>query len=80
MVCGVCSRKFVIVDPTRYGCSGWRYRGQSVCNNTVMASRQLVESMLLAAIVGVAGLQQTAERGGRLVYEQGVGVIGSSLR
>ncbi len=36
--------------------------------------------LLLASLVGVAGLQQTAERGGRLVYEQGVGVIGSSLR
>ena len=37
-------------------------------------------ALLIAALVGVAGLQQTAERGGRLVYEQGVGVIGSSLR
>ena len=37
-------------------------------------------ALLVAAIIGVAGLQQTAERGGRLVYEQGVGVIGSSLR
>jgi uncharacterized membrane protein len=36
--------------------------------------------LLLAALVGVVGLQQTAQRGGRLVYEQGVGVIGSSLR
>lgn len=36
--------------------------------------------LLVAALVGMAGLQQTAERGGRLVYEQGVGVIGSSLR
>lgn len=35
--------------------------------------------LLLAALVGVVGLQQTAERGGRLVYEQGVGVIGSNL-
>jgi hypothetical protein len=26
------------------------------------------------------GLLQTAERGGRLVYEQGVGVIGAGLR
>ncbi len=37
-------------------------------------------ALLVAAIIGVAGLQQTAERGGRLVYEQGVGVIGSTLR
>ena len=37
-------------------------------------------ALLIAALVGVAGLQHTAERGGRLVYEQGVGVIGSSLR
>ncbi len=36
--------------------------------------------MLAAALVGVAGVQQTAERGGRLVYEQGVGVIGAGLR
>jgi len=36
--------------------------------------------LLLASLVGVAGLLQTAERGGRLVYEHGVGVIGSSLR
>lgn len=36
--------------------------------------------LLLASMVGVVALQQTAERGGRLVYEQGVGVIGSSLR
>jgi uncharacterized membrane protein len=36
--------------------------------------------LLVAALLGVAGLQQTAERGGRLVYEQGVGVIGSGLR
>jgi len=37
-------------------------------------------ALLVAALLGVGGLQQTAERGGRLVYEQGVGVIGSSLR
>ena len=36
--------------------------------------------LLVAAIIGVAGLQQTAERGGRLVYEHGVGVIGAGLR
>jgi uncharacterized membrane protein len=36
--------------------------------------------LLVAALAGVAGLQQAAERGGRLVYEHGVGVIGSSLR
>jgi uncharacterized membrane protein len=33
--------------------------------------------LLAAAFAGVAGLQQTAERGGRLVYEYGVGVIGA---
>ena len=37
-------------------------------------------ALLIAALIGVAGLQQTAERGGRLVYEQGVGVIGSTSR
>jgi hypothetical protein len=36
--------------------------------------------LLAAAVIGVVGLQQTAERGGRLVYEQGVGVIGAGLR
>jgi uncharacterized membrane protein len=36
--------------------------------------------LLAAAVVGVVGLLQTAERGGRLVYEQGVGVIGAGLR
>jgi uncharacterized membrane protein len=36
--------------------------------------------LLLAAAIGVVGLQQAAERGGRLVYEQGVGVIGAGLR
>jgi hypothetical protein len=50
LVCGRCGRKFVIVDPTRYGCSGWRYRGESVCDNTIMASRQVVESVLLKTI------------------------------
>jgi uncharacterized membrane protein len=36
--------------------------------------------LLVAAVIGLMGLQQTAERGGRLVYEQGVGVIGAGLR
>lgn len=36
--------------------------------------------LFAAAVAGVVGLQQTAERGGRLVYEQGVGVIGAGLR
>ena len=36
--------------------------------------------LFVAAVAGVAGLLQTAERGGRLVYEQGVGVIGAGLR
>jgi uncharacterized membrane protein len=31
--------------------------------------------LLTAALIGVLFLQQTAERGARLVYEQGVGVI-----
>jgi DNA invertase Pin-like site-specific DNA recombinase len=48
--CGQCGHNFVIIDPTRYGCSGWKYRGLSVCTNTVMASRKLVESLLLEAI------------------------------
>lgn len=36
--CGQCSNKFVIVDPLRYACSGWLYRGQSVCANTIKVS------------------------------------------
>jgi hypothetical protein len=36
--------------------------------------------LLAAAFIGVVGLLQTAERGGRVVYEQGVGVIGAGLR
>ncbi|MBC7840014.1 MAG: hypothetical protein H7Y39_15465 [Nitrospiraceae bacterium] len=39
-----------IVDPRRYGCGGWQYRGQSVCSNTIKVSRAIVESVLLAAI------------------------------
>jgi hypothetical protein len=27
LTCGQCGHKFVILDPTRYGCSGWKYRG-----------------------------------------------------
>ena len=34
----------------RYGCSGWKYRGLSVCSNTTIAPRQLMESVLLEAI------------------------------
>jgi uncharacterized membrane protein len=33
--------------------------------------------LMAAALIGVVALQQTAERGARLVYEYGVGVIGS---
>lgn len=51
----------------------------SVAFRAPLARRYRV-ALLVAALVGVAGLQQTAQRGGRLVYEQGVGVIGSSLR
>lgn len=50
LICGQCGHKFVILDPTRYGCSGWKYRGLSVCSNTTMAPRKLVESLLLDAI------------------------------
>ena len=48
--CGQCGNNYIIVDRTRYGCAGWRYRGQSVCNNTIMASRKLIETLLLQAI------------------------------
>ncbi len=50
LTCGQCGHKFVILDSTRYGCSGWKYRGLSVCSNTTMAPRKLVEELLLDAI------------------------------
>jgi site-specific DNA recombinase len=49
--CGMCGRKFVVISPTEYGCSGWKYRGLSVCQNTIKVSRQLLESLLLRAIL-----------------------------
>ena len=50
LVCGQCGRKFVVLSPTEYGCSGRKYRLSSVCTSTSKVSRQLVESLLLAAI------------------------------
>lgn len=50
LVCGECGRKFIVVNPREYGCSGWKYRGRSVCANTTTVSGHLVESLLLAAI------------------------------
>ena len=50
LLCGQCGSKFVIADPMRYACSGWLYRGQSVCANTIKVSRSLVESRLLASL------------------------------
>jgi hypothetical protein len=50
LTCGQCQHKFVIVDPRHYGCSGWLYRGQSVCSNTIKVSRTVVESVLLQSI------------------------------
>ena len=50
LTCGQCGRKFVILDATRYGCSGWKYRGLSVCSNTTMVPRALIEGRLLDAI------------------------------
>lgn len=41
---------FPLFDPRHYGCSGWKYRGLSVCSNTIKASRAIVESVLLSAI------------------------------
>lgn len=37
-------------DPRHYGCGGWKYRGLTVCRNTIKVSRAIVESVLLAAI------------------------------
>ncbi|SLM48423.1 Site-specific recombinases [Nitrospira japonica] len=50
LTCGQCGYRFVIIDPSRYGCSGWKYRGLSVCTNTIMASRKLIEKILLESI------------------------------
>ena len=50
LVCAQCQRKFIIVDPQHYACSGWKYRGLSVCTNTLKVSRAVVESVLLEAI------------------------------
>ena len=50
LTCGQCGGKYVICEPTRYGCSSWLYRGLSVCDNTIKVSRQLVESLLLESI------------------------------
>ena len=50
LICAQCGHKFIIVDPRHYGCSGWQYRGQSVCSNTIKGLRAIVESVLLAAI------------------------------
>ena len=38
------------MDPQHYGCSGWQYRGGSVCSNTIKVSRAVVESVLLESI------------------------------
>ncbi len=45
-----CTHKFIIVDPLHYACGGWKYRGQSVCSNTIKVSRAIVESVLFDAI------------------------------
>lgn len=50
LVCAKCQHKFIIVDPRHYGCGGWKYRGLSVCTNTIKVSRAVVESVLLEAI------------------------------
>ena len=50
LVCGQCGGKFVICEATKYGCSTWRTRGDSVCSNTLRVPRTLVETLLLASI------------------------------
>lgn len=50
LVCAACHHKYVVLSPTEYGCSGWKYRGLSVCRNTIKVERALAESLLLAAI------------------------------
>ena len=63
LTCGQCGHKFVILDPTRYGCSGWKYRGLSVCTNTTMA----------AAIARRRAL--TGSHPARLVHRRGEGAV-----
>ena len=50
LVCGQCGGKFVICEATKYGCSTWRTRGDSVCSNTLRVPRTLIETLLLASI------------------------------
>jgi hypothetical protein len=50
LVCGKCGGKFVICETTKYACSTWRTRGESVCTNALKVSRALVETALLASI------------------------------
>ena len=50
LVCAQCQHTFIIVDPRHYGCGGWKYRGLSVCTNTIKVQRAVVESVLLEAI------------------------------
>ena len=50
LVCGQCGGKFVICEATKYGCSTWRTRGESVCSNTLRVPRTLIETLLLASI------------------------------
>ena len=50
LVCGQCGGKFVICEKTKYGCSTWRTREESVCPNAIKVSRKLVESLLLESI------------------------------
>ena len=40
----------MICEKTKYGCSTWRTRGESVCPNAIRVSRTLVESLLLESI------------------------------
>ena len=50
LVCGTCGGKYVVCEATKYGCSTWRTRGESVCANSVRVERALVESLLLQSI------------------------------
>ena len=40
----------MIVDPARYGCGSWQYRGASVCANTIKVSRTVAEAIILESL------------------------------
>ena len=50
LTCKVCGGAFSMIDHYRYGCSTNKYRGDSVCSNTIRVQRKVVEQVLLRSI------------------------------